>query len=90
MPFGDKIKRGAKSKLPLQLHQRSAFGQASLALNIMRQHKSEFLAVGPARPVFRWTLRAWHDWPDVRDALAGTLRDTAPHLHSDGPRDERL
>ena len=42
--FGDKIKGGTESKLHLQLHQGSAFVQASFALHIVGQNKGEFFA----------------------------------------------
>ena len=49
--FRDKIKRGAKPKLYLQLRKRTAICQTCAALHIMGQNKCKFLAIGPTWPV---------------------------------------
>src|SRR5262249_12859878 len=68
--FRDKIKGRAKSKFRLEVHQGPALAQACFALNIVRENKGKFFALRPTCPVFRRTLRSWHNRPDVPDALA--------------------
>ena len=83
--FGNKIKRGAKSKLYLQLRKRTAFCQTCSALHIVGQHKCKFLAIRPPWPVCGWTLGPWHDRPYVTDAVTQAQSQLSPNRRPDRP-----
>jgi hypothetical protein len=68
--FGNKIKGGAESKIQFHFHQGPAVSDACLAFDIVRENYGELFAFRPAWPVFRWTLRSWHDRPNIPNALA--------------------
>jgi hypothetical protein len=54
-----------EAKLLLQLHQSPAFGNAVRPFDIMGEHESKFLAVGPAWPASGRLPRSFVNGPDI-------------------------
>ncbi|HEY6260512.1 MAG TPA: hypothetical protein VIW47_02885 [Nitrospiraceae bacterium] len=88
--FGDEIEGGAEAQVHFELHQLPASIQTSLAFHIVRQHKGELFAVGPAGPAFRGSLRAGQDGPGLRHSRPFPQRKPAANGEPGGRGQERL
>ena len=68
--FWNKVEGGSKPQPHFQLGEFSNAVEANLGFYIMGKDDGKFLFLRPARPVFRWALRSWHNGPDIRNTVS--------------------
>lgn len=85
LALGNKIERGAKSAIPLQLGQRFHPRKAFASLNIVGQNYCELFAMRPSGPSGWGGARTRIDGPNRRIGIASVPSKPSPQSNADAP-----
>ena len=84
------VKRRAKSKFLLNIHQLAAPVMALLGIDVMGEYQCELVPIRPSLPTSRWITCFRIDGPDVASLFILMRCDPTPEKYLKSSRDDRL